>query len=211
MDKMNKFSLLLAVAMVFVAGCGKKCAKGKEKNKYAAATEIPVSAETESLFDDKVSELAFVDDELGFEKDGLMASNNIEVDRGDIADQDADRAANYAFKTVHFNFNKNDIRPDQKSVVDRDVALAKAAVADGKELVIEGHTCQIGSAAYNLVLSQRRAESVRREMVEHGVPNDAIKTMGLGYEKPLVSSDAKKRAELIKELSPNRRAEVLVS
>lgn len=211
MDKMNKFSLLLAVAMIFVAGCGKKCNKAKDKNKFAAVSEIPVSAETESLFDDKVSELAFVDDELGFEKDMVVASNSIEVDRSDITDQDADRAANYAFKTVHFSFNKNDIRPDQKAVVARDIQLAKTAIRDGKEVVVEGHTCQIGSAAYNLALSQRRAEAVRHEMVEHGLPNESIKTMGLGYERPLVSSDAQKRAELIKALSPNRRAEVLVS
>ncbi len=210
MKTTNKLSLLLAVAMIFVAGCGKKCAKPKNKH-MAAVTEIPIINETEALFDDNISELAFVDDELGFEKDKLVASNNLEVDGGDIAQQDAEREANYAFKTVHFSFNKNNIRPDQQAVVAQDVQLAQTAVNDGKEVVIEGHTCQIGSAAYNLALSQRRAESVRHEMVENGIPNESIKTMGLGYERPLVASNAQKRGELIKALSPNRRAEVLIS
>ncbi len=211
MEYSNKLSLLLTVALFFVAGCGKKCNKPKDK-KIAATTEVPLSNETEALFDDKLSELAFVDDELDFVSPAdkkVVASNNVEVDR-EIAEQDADRA-NYSFKPVHFSFNKNDIRPDQKPIVNEDIELAQSAVKDGKEVVIEGHTCQIGSAAYNLALSQRRAESVRHEMVAHGVPDESIKTMGLGYERPLVFSHAPKRADLIKALSPNRRAEVLVS
>ena len=52
MKHSNKFSLLLAVALVFVAGCGKKCNKPKDK-KHAAVTEVPLSNETEALFDDK--------------------------------------------------------------------------------------------------------------------------------------------------------------
>ena len=210
MERTNKLTLLLAVALVFVAGCGKKCTKPKEK-KHAAVAEVPLSNETEVLFDDQLSELAFVDNELDFGTEKkVVASNNLEVDGGDIAEQEAERA-NYAFKTVHFNFNKNNIRADQKPVVAQDIELAEAAIRDGKEVVVEGHTCQIGSAAYNLALSQRRAESVRHEMVEHGIPNQSIKTMGLGYERPLVFSNAAKRADLIKDLSPNRRAEVLVS
>lgn len=218
MEKMNRLSLLLAVFVIFVAGCGKKCDKSKkcvEKTKKVAMTDLPVLRdETENLFDDNVSELAFVDEDLsleGKESGKALASNNIEVDRNDIAAQDADHNAAYGFKVVHFNFNKNDIRADQRDVVAADVELAKAAVQDGKNVVIEGHTCQIGSAAYNLALSQRRAESVKHEMIEHGVPAQAVKTVGLGYEHPLVWSDAKSRPALIKALSPNRRAEVLVS
>jgi outer membrane protein OmpA-like peptidoglycan-associated protein len=62
-----------------------------------------------------------------------------------------------------------------------------------------------------LALSLRRAESVKHEMIDQGIPAEAIKTVGLGYEHPVVWSDAKTRPALIKALSPNRRAEVLVN
>lgn len=219
MERMNKLSLLLGLAVIFMAGCGKKCTKGKhpesEKYKKIALSDVPVlKDETENLFDDKVSELAFVDEDFSLDlKDSadFVASASLEVDRNDIAAQDADHASAYAFKVVRFDFNKNEIRPDQHDVVAQDVQLAKSVVDDGKNVVVEGHTCQIGSASYNLALSLRRAESVKHEMIEQGIPSESIKTVGLGYEHPVVWSDAKTRPALIKALSPNRRAEVLVN
>ena len=214
MEKLNRLALLAAVMVIFVAGCGKKDKKGAGDHKKVASNAIPtLKEETENLFDDRdVSELAFVDDELteGKSKSTALASNGLEVDRSEIAAQDADHAAAYAFKVVQFSFNKNDIRADQRGVVGEDVELARNVVKDGKDVIVEGHTCQIGSAGYNLALSQRRAESVKEAMVSNGVPAESIKTIGLGYERPLVWSDARDRQAMIKELSPNRRAELLV-
>ncbi len=214
MEKLNKLALFAAVMVIFAAGCGKKDKKVGE-HKKVAGNEVPtIREETENLFDDKdVSELAFVDDELsdGRDKRHELAGNSLEVDRSEIAAQDADHAAAYSFKVVQFNFNKNDIRADQRDVVAQDVQLARNATSDGKNVIIEGHTCQIGSASYNLALSQRRAESVKDAMVSNGVPADSIKTLGCGYEKPLVWSDARDRQMLIKELAPNRRAELLIN
>jgi outer membrane protein OmpA-like peptidoglycan-associated protein len=217
-EKMNKFSLLLGLAVIAMAGCGKKCDKNKpvvEKHKKIALADVPLlKDETENLFDDNVSELAFVDEDFSLntnQNNDFVASASLEVDRNDIAAQDSDHASAYAFKVVRFDFNKNDIRSDQHDVVAQDVMLAKTAVQEGKNVIVEGHTCQIGSASYNLALSQRRAESVKHEMIEQGIPAESIKTVGLGYEHPVVWSDAKSRPALIKALSPNRRAEVLVN
>lgn len=214
MEKLNnKLSMLLVVAVLFVAGCGKKDKKHKEDEKPThkmAAAQIPTVSDVENLFDEKeVSELAFVDDELDV-KDGALA-HSADIDRSEIAAQDAEGALAHSFKVVHFNFNRNDIRPDQRDVVAEDIQLAREAVNEGKEVVIEGHTCQMGSAAYNLALSQRRAEAIKQEMLSNGLPAEAVKTVGYGYERPLVWSDAPNRAGLIKALAPNRRAEVLVN
>ena len=214
MDKLNnKVSMLLVVAVLFVAGCGKKDKKDKESGKAThkvATADIPTVSDVENLFDEKeVSELAFVDDELDV-KDGALA-RNVDIDRSEIAAQDAEGALSHSFKAVHFNFNRNDIRVDQRDIVAEDVQLAREAVNEGKDVVIEGHTCQMGSAAYNLALSQRRAEAVKVEMLSNGVPAESIKTVGYGYERPLVWSDAPNRAGLIKALAPNRRAEMLIN
>ena len=84
-------------------------------------------------------------------------------------------------------------------------------VKTGKKVVVAGHCCPIGSASYNMSLSELRAKMIRDEMVKSGVPEDRVKILGCGSECPIVLSDAADRAEMIKELAPNRRAEVSVS
>jgi len=212
----HKLGLLCVVLALFgAAGCGKKdkCKKDmKTDSKKMANVTIPtLEEETENFLDeDAVSDLAFVDDanNAAEKKDDLLAS--AEELPTELAEQQA-ATSEFAFKTVHFDFNKNDIRADQEDAVSADCELAQNAVESGKEVVVQGHTCQLGSASYNLALSQRRAESVKAEMVEAGIAAENIKTVGYGYEMPLVWSEKKDRASLVKELAPNRRAEVLVN
>jgi outer membrane protein OmpA-like peptidoglycan-associated protein len=57
----------------------------------------------------------------------------------------------------------------------------------GTKVLIEGHTDAVGSAASNLALSERRAESLRRVLVrEFGIPRRTLETVGYGEEFLLV-------------------------
>jgi OmpA-OmpF porin, OOP family len=57
------------------------------------------------------------------------------------------------------------------------------------ELVrIEGHTDNQGGAAYNLDLSQRRAESVRTSLIERGVDEDRLLAEGFGLTRPVADN-----------------------
>ena len=74
-------------------------------------------------------------------------------------------------------------------------------------LVVTGHTDTVGSAKYNQGLSERRAESVKEELVNDGVPNGEITTLGVGKEGLLVPTadgvrEAQNRRATI-ELGPN--------
>jgi OmpA-OmpF porin, OOP family len=68
------------------------------------------------------------------------------------------------------------------------------AIVDGMKkhprlkLEIQGHTDSTGSAAYNLKLSQRRAESVRSYLVDSGVSPDQLVAKGYGQSQPAVSN-----------------------
>jgi peptidoglycan-associated lipoprotein len=219
MVKLNKLGLLCVVLALVVAGCGKKKCSGDvcTKNKKMAKADLPVKEEAENLLDESdISDFSFVDGEdkakntkkAENDKD-LVANADVELDTEAPA-TDQERAAS-AFKTVHFDFNKNVIRNDQREVVAHDAEIAKTAVEQGKKVVIEGHCDQIGSAAYNLALSQRRAEAVKEKMLELGVAAENVKTLGYGYEHPIVWSDQQNRKALINELAPNRRAEVLTN
>ncbi len=75
-------------------------------------------------------------------------------------------------------------------------------------VTITGYTDRLGSDAYNLKLSQRRADAVKRYLVERGVQADRLETVGKGKADPVVECHDKDRAKLIQCLEPNRRVEV---
>jgi len=87
---------------------------------------------------------------------------------------------------IHFETNKDKIRPESYPVLD--------AVADvlGKNpkitLEVQGHTDNKGAAAYNKDLSNRRAQSVMKYLIAHGVTNARLTALGYGMERPLVDN-----------------------
>jgi OOP family OmpA-OmpF porin len=72
-------------------------------------------------------------------------------------------------------------------------------------VVIEGHTDSVGTAAYNKKLSQQRAESVKKYMVEKGgIDANRLKAQGFGMDKPIASNKTKEGRQ------QNRRVEAAV-
>ena len=83
---------------------------------------------------------------------------------------------------IYFDYDKADIRPQDSSVVEEDSAFL-LKYPDMK-LLIEGHCDERGSAEYNIVLGQKRAESLQRALVNVGVPASRIRVISYGKEKP---------------------------
>jgi outer membrane protein OmpA-like peptidoglycan-associated protein len=58
-----------------------------------------------------------------------------------------------------------------------------------KRISVEGHTDNVGGAAYNKGLSERRAASVVSWLIAHGVESSRLTSQGFGLEKPLDTND----------------------
>ncbi|KFE65400.1 OmpA family protein [Hyalangium minutum] len=71
-----------------------------------------------------------------------------------------------------------------------------------QRVVIEGHTDTVGSEASNRTLSQERAETVRRYLIEKGVPSQRLVAQGFGFRRPVSSNASTEGRE------HNRRAEL---
>jgi OmpA-OmpF porin, OOP family len=99
------------------------------------------------------------------------------------------------------------VLPAQHSKLD---AIADALNKDAtvKNVSITGYTDRLGSAVYNIRLSQRRADAVKMYLSQKGVAESRLIALGKGEENPVVQCNDKKKATLIECLAPNRRVEV---
>jgi outer membrane protein OmpA-like peptidoglycan-associated protein len=103
---------------------------------------------------------------------------------------------------IYFNVDSAQLQRRSHAVLDN-VAKVLNAHPEISMVRVEGHTDSTGSDGYNMRLSQRRAESVVRYLVEEGeVSEDRLLAQGFGEAQPLVPNAKTKMA-----LAQNRRVE----
>jgi len=85
-------------------------------------------------------------------------------------------------ENIFYDFDKATLRPESTAALDKLVTL----LGENPNVTIElsAHCDYKGSAEYNKVLAQRRAESVVEYLTAHGVASDRLKPVGYGKEKP---------------------------
>ncbi len=116
-------------------------------------------------------------------------SGTSEFDSGDV-DSRGMRGEGMAeavpeLESVYFDFDRSVIRDDQKPTL-RGNSSAIVSNTSWRTVVIEGHCDERGSEEYNLALGERRANAVRRYLIDLGVPASRLRTVSFGEAKPAV-------------------------
>jgi peptidoglycan-associated lipoprotein len=106
------------------------------------------------------------------------------------------------FEDVHFDFDRYSLRPEAVRALDE--AVRSLQDNPNLKITIEGHTCNIGTAEYNLALGERRANAVREYLVSRGVTADRLQTVSYGEERPKYDNSREETRRL------NRRAALVV-
>jgi outer membrane protein OmpA-like peptidoglycan-associated protein len=106
------------------------------------------------------------------------------------------------FEDVHFDFDRYSLRPEATRALDE--AIRALQENPGLRITIEGHTCNIGTAEYNLALGERRATAVREYLSSRGVGADRLQTVSYGEERPKFDNAREETRRL------NRRAALVV-
>ncbi len=89
--------------------------------------------------------------------------------------------------SIQFDSGRDTIKRPSFKVIDQ-VANLLTEHPELKKIRVEGHTDNVGPAAYNKDLSERRASSVVRYLVEKGVARQRLVPAGFGFERPVASN-----------------------
>lgn len=104
---------------------------------------------------------------------------------------------------IQFEFNSAALTENSEEGVE----MLKTFLESHPELTVElaGHTDNVGSDAYNLKLSQERAEVVRQALVDKGIASERLTARGYGSTKPIHPNDTDEHRAL------NRRTEMIIN
>lgn len=104
---------------------------------------------------------------------------------------------------VYFDYNLATIKPESFQILD-DVYQTMIDHPEIKKVEVQGHTDSDGSDTYNVDLSQRRVESVRKYLMDKGIDGDRLVAKGYGESKPIATN----KTEAGK--AKNRRVEFVI-
>ena len=132
-----------------------------------------------------------------------LSQERLEQQLSELKARQTERGLELTLQDVLFEFDRADLKPGALRVLAPLIAYLKEN--PDREVALEGHTDSVGSDAYNLELSRRRAEAVRDLLIQSGISGERIVAQGLGESYP-VASNATEAGRL-----QNRRVEIIIS
>jgi OOP family OmpA-OmpF porin len=187
MNKPSKFALALAFAAVTAAGAASAQTVDNWRNPFG---DVWMNGTNELCWRDAFWTPAT----------GIPGCDGVPVAQAPVA-KPAPMASKVVFNAdTFFDFDKSTLKPEGRQLLDQ---VAQQAQAINLETIIAvGHTDSIGTEAYNMGLSDRRAASVKAYLVSRGIDPNRIYTEGKGEAQPIASNKTREgRAQ-------NRRVEI---
>lgn len=104
-------------------------------------------------------------------------------------------------RVIYFEYDSSQIRSEYRSAIEAHSAYLSENI--DTTVTLEGHADELGSREYNLALGERRAQSIKQQMLLLGASSSQIRLVSYGEERPAVDGHD--------ELSwqKNRRVEIL--
>lgn len=185
---MRKILIVLMVFLIF--GCAKKYVKETaegpaEEKAVAEEASIPEKVEKEVV------------------EEGIYAAKEGKIGEEEIAEGAGIVSKEGVFKDIYFDFDRYDIRPDARPVLDEIASWMNKN--NSSNIIIEGHCDDRGTNEYNLALGEKRARATRDYLISQGVSPSRIDIVTYGEEKPQCTEHNEECWQL------NRRAHFVVT
>ena len=149
-------------------------------------------------------EQALIEKRLDDDNDGVL--NNKDKCPDTLQGTRVNMDGCWEYQKINFDTGQYKIQANHHQALNNIVEIYNHAenVSFNINIIIEGHTDNIGSYTSNMMLSEKRAYAVEKYLIEKGISDKDIRVVGYGFSRPVASNDtAQGRAQ-------NRRADFLL-
>jgi peptidoglycan-associated lipoprotein len=116
---------------------------------------------------------------------------------------DSDAGNAMGLQTIHFGYDNYTLDSAAKATLKANAQILKDK--SSVKIQVEGHCDQRGGIQYNVALGEKRANAVKKFIVDQGIAGDRISVISFGKEKPLDN------AETEEAYAKNRRANFVIT
>jgi len=153
--------VMILAAVVFTVSCSKKTMQTEPSQPPAAQTEKT---------DAQPADVKPMDE-------NRPDPSSVTASASDAADQPV-----FIDKKIYFEFDSALLSSQAREILISQADYLRSNV--NVRLTLEGHCDERGTEAYNMALGQRRADSVKKFLVDMGIPTDRLTTISYGEERP---------------------------
>jgi len=169
----------IGAALLLFTGCSKKTPEvDMTKKSEMSSTQNAKSADT------KVASMS-----NSMDTNSDQSVNNMNSNGNDVNYKIAQ--LEQKTKIIHFDFDKYNIREDQKPLVEEDANIVNSDDAKDFSVKLEGNTDEWGTDEYNYALGLRRAKSVKSALVTLGVDANRLMIISYGESNPVCTEHNK--------------------
>jgi outer membrane protein OmpA-like peptidoglycan-associated protein len=160
--------------------------------------------EREILEKQRQADMALDEAERARQEAQRLAEKNqsLEQQLSELQGKQTDKGLVLTLGDVLFETGKADLLSGALQQIDK-IAIYLSQATD-RNVLVEGHTDNVGSDEYNMGLSERRANSVRFALVERGVASNRILSKGYGKSRPVAENNTDVGRQ------QNRRVEITI-
>ncbi len=183
---MNKKILASLVLATLATGCSsveEKTIQDEVANKNISGDPI-ITLDDNGFITDDVAIIAISEENYFEEMDEILTEDGFSM-RIDNADSE-DKKSVIENSTIYFSFDSSKVTQEMKDVVTAQLNFLKKYPKI--KVIIEGHTDERGSNAYNVVLGEKRAKAVKEMLLDSGISTEQIEVISYGEMKPLETS-----------------------
>lgn len=183
---MNKKILTSMMLAALATGCSSVSDKGihDEVAEVKTSDEPIITLDDNGFITDDLAIIAISEENYFEEMDEILTEDGFSM-RIDNASEE-DKTAVMKNSTIYFSFDSSTITKEMKDVVSAQLSFLKKYPKI--KVIIEGHTDERGSNAYNVVLGEARAKTVKEMLVKSGILESQIEVISYGEMKPTDTS-----------------------
>ncbi len=216
---------IICALLIAIAGlpgcCFRRCKPVAKAPETEKTVKIPFNTKKTYNTDKDISQVdGFFDEEAGEIvdiKETVISESTVKGDalRDTTAWLEQSSVTTAQLKPIYFDFDKTEIRADQKAQVAANAKEVHSIVTEetkkgnNPKVVVEGHADKLTKCdAYNFGVSEERAVKVAGALETEGIPAQSIKVVGRGSDVPALVDGKPVTGKTKEALAPNRRVEL---